>query len=237
MVSPSTDRSCSRRPSASRSRLEAHSTMWSPLLLLATGSCLLASATSAVVASGDPQSVTKSIVKNSLAEAATELETSTGNYENASLSKNLYDLTVELRSLNQLFKDYIMTLACPAPFRIVGSECFAFLLEDVAWEAARTKCLQMGADLAEPADLTQLRLYVGNRFPRKSARNFWIGGHSQDKIWNWLSGEPIDDRFWHTNEPSGNGECLGMFDGWEHPLTDFPCENERRAICEKQLGK
>ncbi|ROT70743.1 hypothetical protein C7M84_010963 [Penaeus vannamei] len=138
MVSPSTDRSCSRRPSASRSRLEAHSTMWSPLLLLATGSCLLASATSAVVASGDPQSVTKSIVKNSLAEAATELETSTGNYENA--------------------------LACPAPFRIVGSECFAFLLEDVAWEAARTKCLQMGADLAEPADLTQLRLYVGNRF-------------------------------------------------------------------------
>ncbi|XP_063588752.1 type-2 ice-structuring protein-like [Penaeus indicus] len=211
--------------------------MWSPLLFLAAGSCLLSLTTPAIVSSADPQTVTKNIVKNSLPEQATELETTPGNLQNASLSKNLYDLTVELRTLNQLFRNYITTLSCPAPFHMLGSECFAFLLDDMPWETARTKCLQMGADLAEPADLTQLRLYVGNRFPRKSARNFWIGGHSQDKIWSWLSGESIDDRFWHTNEPSGNGECLGMFDGWEEPLTDFPCENERRAVCEKPLVK
>ncbi|XP_042869280.1 C-type lectin domain family 6 member A-like isoform X2 [Penaeus japonicus] len=215
--------------------------MWpTALVFLAAGSCLLASATPAIREGSDPQTladITKNALKNPQPEQGSEDNAISGADHVGPIGEHLFNLTVELRSLNKLFKSYLTTLTCPAPFHMLGSECFAFLLEDMPWEAARRKCLEMGADLAEPSDLTQLRLYVGNRFPRKSSRNFWIGGHSQNKVWSWLSGEAINERFWHTNEPSGNGECLGMFDGWENPLTDFPCENERRAVCERPLGK
>lgn len=160
-----------------------------------------------------------------------------GNAGVATGGVSLGNLTAEIRSLNQLFRTYLRKMSCTSPFRLVGQECFSFILEDMTWEGARQKCLELGADLASPRDITELRLYVGSRYPRKSRRNFWIGGWSQNKDWQWLSGDPIDDRYWYTNEPSGNGECLAMFDGWENPFTDFPCDNERRAICQLNLGK
>lgn len=149
----------------------------------------------------------------------------------------LASIVAELKSLNAIFKEHLSTLSCPPPFIQLGSECFAVNLEDLPWEEARANCLRMGADLAQPSDLNQLKVYLGQRYPRKSQRNFWIGGVNREKVWQWLSGDLIGNTMWHTNEPSGNGVCLGMFDGWEFPLTDFPCENARRSVCERPISK
>lgn len=147
----------------------------------------------------------------------------------------LMEILNELKEMNQNFKTHLALLSCPPPFIKLGDECFNVILEDVSWEEARSKCLRMGADLAAPNDINRLKVYVGERYHRKNMRNFWIGGKNEEKVWRWLSGERIEESLWHTNEPSGNGECLAMFDGWDNPLTDFPCENERRAICERTL--
>ncbi|KAG7171439.1 C-type lectin domain family 1 member B-like [Homarus americanus] len=149
----------------------------------------------------------------------------------------MVEITTELKTLNAMMKRYLPLLVCSPPFVQVGSDCISVILVDASWEANRQKCLSMGADLAQPDDLTLLRHYVGTRYPRKNHRNFWIGGVNREKVWQWLSGDLINPNDWHTNEPSGNGQCVGLFDGWEHPLTDFPCENERRAICERPMSK
>lgn len=140
----------------------------------------------------------------------------------------------ELKTLNTAFGGYFKKLACPDPFIPIGDECFNFLLEDLPWEDAKQRCGTLGAALAEPKNITEVRLYINVNFPRKSRRNFWIGGVNNNKVWEWLSGTPLPNDLWYTNEPSGNGECLAMFDGWDRPLTDFPCENPRRAVCEKR---
>lgn len=145
----------------------------------------------------------------------------------------LQQILDELKNLNGNFKEHLITLSCPPPFVMIGNDCYNVLLEDMTWEDARTACLRMGSDLAQPSNITALKEYVGHRYPRKNRRNFWIGGAYQEKEWKWLSGDLLEDGFWHINEPSGNGNCLAMFDGWENPFTDFPCDNERRAICKR----
>ncbi|KAK7084385.1 hypothetical protein SK128_007778 [Halocaridina rubra] len=146
----------------------------------------------------------------------------------------LEEVLNEVRKMNNLFKIHLPKLSCPPPFFTFGSECLYVIREDMSWEDARSRCQNMGADLVVPNNIQELKLFVGNRYPRKNTRNFWIGGKINDKVWQWLSGSLVDERLWHTNEPSGNGDCLAMFDGWQNPLTDFPCENERRAICERE---
>lgn len=141
----------------------------------------------------------------------------------------------ELNSLNNNFKTFFQSAMCPEPFIKLGEECFNFQLEDLSWGESRQRCLRIGGDLAIPRNLTEVRLFIGRNFPRKKARNFWLGGIENNKNWEWLSGEPVDPNLWYTNEPSGNGDCLAMFDGWTRPLSDFPCENARRAICERVM--
>ncbi|XP_045139253.1 C-type lectin domain family 4 member M-like [Portunus trituberculatus] len=138
----------------------------------------------------------------------------------------------EIKSLNFNFKKYFQSVACPEPFMNLGDECFSFQLEDKTWADSRQKCLEIGGDLAIPKNLTEVRLFINANFPRKNRRNFWLGGIENNKAWEWLSGDAVHPALWYTNEPSGNGDCLAMFDGWERPLSDFPCENERRSICE-----
>lgn len=138
----------------------------------------------------------------------------------------------ELKSLNFNFKKYFHSTACPEPFMNLGEECFSFQLEDKSWADSRQRCLEIGGDLAIPKNLTEVRLFINSNFPRKNRRNFWLGGIENNKTWEWLSGEPVHPALWYTNEPSGNGDCLAMFDGWERVLSDFPCENERRSVCE-----
>ncbi|XP_068208278.1 uncharacterized protein [Palaemon carinicauda] len=139
----------------------------------------------------------------------------------------------ELKDLNRNFQKHLTASSCPPPFVTLGEDCYNIILEDMTWEGARNACLHMGADLAQPSNVKELKEYVGLRYPRKGRRNFWIGGIYSEKVWQWLSGDLIDDSHWHVNEPSGNGACLAMFDGWENPFSDFPCENERRAICKR----
>lgn len=160
---------------------------------------------------------------------------SKGNHTTATSGSVLQDILNELKSLNSHFKRHFASLSCPPPFVMLGSDCYNVILEDLSWADARNKCLSMGADLAQPSNITELKVYVGHRYPRKGRRNFWIGGVYREKIWQWLSGDLLEEGYWHTNEPSGNGECLALFDGWENPFTDFPCENERRSICKREL--
>ncbi|XP_064078275.1 uncharacterized protein LOC135195756 [Macrobrachium nipponense] len=145
----------------------------------------------------------------------------------------LQQILDELKDLNGHFQSHLASLACPPPFVMIGQDCYNFILEDMTWANARNACLQIGADLAQPSNVTALKNFVGNRYPRKGRRNFWIGGIYSEKVWQWLSGDLVDDSHWHVNEPSGNGACLAMFDGWENPFSDFPCENERRSICKR----
>lgn len=154
---------------------------------------------------------------------------------NSGNNTQLEAILTEVKSLNDNFKKYFRSAACPEPFIDMGDECFNFQLEDLTWEQSRQRCLKLGGDLAIPKNLTEVRLYIGENFPRKNRRNFWLGGIENNKVWEWLSGDAVNPQLWYTNEPSGNGDCLAMFDGWEHPLSDFPCENERRAICERAI--
>jgi len=155
---------------------------------------------------------------------------------NAGNNTQLSEILSELKTLNTGFDQFFKKAKCPDPFVPVGEGCLNFQLEDLTWEESRQRCLRLGGDLAEPSNLTELRLYIGEHFPRKGRRNFWIGGVNNNKVWEWLSGSPVPPGYWYTNEPSGNGECLAMFDGWVHPLTDFPCENPRRAVCERKTN-
>ncbi|XP_050716050.1 type-2 ice-structuring protein-like [Eriocheir sinensis] len=154
---------------------------------------------------------------------------------NAGNNTQLEGIMTELKNLNDNFKVHFKSVACPEPFMPLGDECFNFQLEDLSWNASRTRCLKLGGELAIPKNLTQVRLFINQNFPRKNRRNFWLGAIENNKVWEWLSGDAVNPDLWYTNEPSGNGDCLAMFDGWEHPLSDFPCERERRAICERVM--
>lgn len=154
---------------------------------------------------------------------------------NSGNNTQLDNILKEIKGLNYNFKKYFQSVACPEPFINLGEECFNFQLEDLSWEESRQRCLQLGGDLAIPKNLTQVRLFIGENYPRKNRRNFWLGGIENNKVWEWLSGDAVHPTLWYTNEPSGNGDCLAMFDGWERVLSDFPCENQRRAICERVM--
>ncbi|KAK8405479.1 hypothetical protein O3P69_001808 [Scylla paramamosain] len=154
---------------------------------------------------------------------------------NSGNNTQLDAILTEIKGLNFNFKKYFHSVACPEPFMNLGDECFSFQLEDKTWAESHQRCLELGGDLAIPKNLTEVRLFINANFPRKNRRNFWLGGIENNKVWEWLSGDPVHPALWHTNEPSGNGDCLAMFDGWERPLSDFPCENERRSICERVM--
>jgi len=144
-------------------------------------------------------------------------------------------LVQELSTLNRLLQAQMEAMSCPPPFVMIGNECFFAQTEDMTWHDARVHCLSIGADLAAPTNLPQVREYITTRYPRKDTRNFWIGGTEVEGKFQWLNGRAINETHWYTNEPSGNGDCLAMFDGWEHPLTDFPCENQRRSLCQRAV--
>merc|ERR1712055_737329 len=131
--------------------------------------------------------------------------------------------------------------SCPEPFRMRGDECF-FVTEDgiepLNWDDSRQKCLDMGADLAQPQDMVDFVEYIKESY-NNSKSTIWLGATDREveQDWYWVSGEPVPPAMWEPwphNQPSGDGNCMEIH-WWPKTgfyMNDWHCHNKGHFACE-----
>jgi hypothetical protein len=123
---------------------------------------------------------------------------------------------------------------CPDGWTYLESTCFRFYSTALAWATARQRCVDLGGDLAYPANQAQHDLLW-----RMAGVAAWIGvdDSTSEGSWRTPGGQAISYSKWCTGEPNGvdNENCghLGLQSSgcWN----DSPCTGFNRPyICQKQ---
>ncbi|XP_042879150.1 galactose-specific lectin nattectin-like [Penaeus japonicus] len=125
-------------------------------------------------------------------------------------------------------------VTCPPPSVNIGQECFYLCSIKLRWNDARKFCLQMGADLAVPADVLALDAFV---FSKAKGYGVWIGGTDQEAegIWTFINGDAIQDGDWAATQPDnflGQEDCLEIRSYFNPPLNDYRCYRRQEFVCE-----
>ena len=111
------------------------------------------------------------------------------------------------------------------------------------WEAARTRCLNHTAYLAEPKTESENNKIKSLAESRLGNESFWLGaaGFEEDKgfVWNY-SRENVNSSFtdWAAGEPNndqGGEDCLEMKEEVSYQWNDAPCDQQKPFVC--QIGK
>ena len=123
---------------------------------------------------------------------------------------------------------------CPDGWTNLESRCFRFYPTAFDWETARQRCVDLGGDLAYPANQAQHDLLW-----RMAGVAAWIGvdDRTSEGSWRTPGGQSISYSKWCTGEPNGvdNENCghLGLQSSgcWN----DSPCTGFNRPyLCQKQ---
>ena len=89
----------------------------------------------------------------------------------------------------------------------------------------------------EGADLASVETPKENDFIRKMSGDsaIWLGGsdHKKERTWQWIDGTKWSFKNWFINEPSGDGDCMEMYKGWNGKWNDKPCHYKIHAVCKK----
>ena len=101
------------------------------------------------------------------------------------------------------------------------------------WEAARSRCVSLGGNLASIGSSEE------NDYIASLARGLvvWLGGHDKERenLWSWTDGTPwVSFQNWARGEPNnanGGEDCVEM--GRVASWNDGTCQDEKAFICEK----
>ncbi|XP_047484415.1 type-2 ice-structuring protein-like [Penaeus chinensis] len=141
-------------------------------------------------------------------------------------------------------------VSCPGNFKKIGNTCLYLAKEtDVAWEAARVFCQDLGGDLAvfrDASAFAEVLKYVKSSVAVK-ATTVWVGGsdHIEEGGWRWVSGEdmPRGTPFWgdynYVREPAqGTGaNCAALHGPDGFLIHDGVCQNKYKPLCQINFNK
>ncbi|CAL4213221.1 unnamed protein product, partial [Meganyctiphanes norvegica] len=158
--------------------------------------------------------------------------------ENCLLFMTQYDPSLNDNSCYRS-QSFICELKEDDPFFSLGNEKFLVVEEWKTWDEARTSCINLGGDLAEPKDLELLKTHLSEHDQIDS--DYWIGGSDSENegSWKWISGATVNTSLWIDGEPDGDEieNCLDFQPLEDPPLNDYECEETQYYICEKTEGK
>lgn len=128
--------------------------------------------------------------------------------------------------------------SCPAPFKQAGLDCYYLGTEErKGWHDARRHCRSLRGDLASPKDLARLRNFLTNTPNRPEY--VWVGGTMMSEgSWVWtsgaMSGQSIDmsKETWNDGVPSGDGICMGLYEGGSYRAYDYNCDEKDFFVCQ-----
>ncbi|KAK3096556.1 hypothetical protein FSP39_001282 [Pinctada imbricata] len=109
-----------------------------------------------------------------------------------------------------------------------------FSREKLSWSDSQSFCRMFNAFLIHSID-EQMNDYLKKKLKQFSG-DHWIGGLriSKTGIWNTTNGEEfITWSDWADGEPTGNGECIQMWQYVRFSWDDDHCETKKKFICMK----
>jgi hypothetical protein len=89
-----------------------------------------------------------------------------------------------------------------------GGHRYQFVPERISWDEARAKAEKIGGHLATLTTAEENE-WAGHAFLRHLPgmyANILLGGYRQGKDWQWVTGEPFKQTFWHPGEPNAPGD-------------------------------
>lgn len=114
---------------------------------------------------------------------------------------------------------------------VVSEPTYQVIIEDVTWEQARDKCVELGGHLAtikSDAELSNIIELV----EQAGASFVWLGAYrADDGQWYYVTGEDMTYGVWDTNEPSaydGDGTAENCLLMWNSKTRNIWCFNDTR---------
>lgn len=108
---------------------------------------------------------------------------------------------------------------------------YQVILEDLTWEEASNKCVELGGHLATVKNDAQLE-EIKALAEQSGARYFWLGGYrGANDEWYYVTGEKMTYAVWDTDEPSAydtDGTEENYLLMWHSITRDIWCFNDAR---------
>ena len=61
----------------------------------------------------------------------------------------------------------------------------------------------------------------------------WIGLYENSGTWTWTDNSALDYTRWNPSEPSGDGDCVHLWNDYSYNFNDKECTAEMYPICDK----
>ncbi|XP_039628379.1 C-type lectin domain family 17, member A-like [Polypterus senegalus] len=137
------------------------------------------------------------------------------------------DMSSKIRKVESDLKD----VAASNHWRDFDGHKYYFSTKMNSWEFARNACANVSSYLVViTSDLE--KAFISSHILDKS----WVGLNDLDKesVWKWITGQPMDKRFWEPGEPNnaGNEDCGELMKNGR--INDIPCAEQRLWVCEKE---
>ena len=118
------------------------------------------------------------------------------------------------------------------PWQAFGNSCYLFVEQWLNWNAARSHCLKMDADLVSLTTEDEINFICSRA--KNLGWGFWIGLRYSSSTWTWSNGEKVNITKWGEKEPTNLrykqcGEIVKKSKRWDNKK----CDRKRALICEK----
>ncbi|CAL4217087.1 unnamed protein product [Meganyctiphanes norvegica] len=143
------------------------------------------------------------------------------------------------------FQGYsLITVECPSTFTMIGSQCLKVALGSIwegwTWHQARDQCKQLGANLAQLEDTTDLLDHITSL--GKGDWRFWVGAEwvNREKGFRWIKSDKNVSN-WEDAKPNNGVLLNNMFirdehcveiQAWNGRYNDEVCKTLRSYVCE-----
>ena len=117
---------------------------------------------------------------------------------------------------------------CPHSWIYFKSKCYKLLDGTYNWDEANSNCWKHGGHLASVQSSKENDFI----YKLKGDAATWIGG-KKHKTWKWNDGAKWSYTNWNPSEPSGDGNCIEIYRGWNGKWNDKPCHYKIHAICKR----
>ena len=136
-----------------------------------------------------------------------------------------------------------LSTECPEGFIRRGSHgdkfCYKFVQERLDWEAARTRCLNHTAYLAEPKTEVEINNIKALGQSCAGGDSFWLGASDSEEHsgFTWShSGENVNSSLtdWSSGQPNYRDihNCIEVWDEDNYLWNDADCDDKKRFVCQ-----
>ena len=147
------------------------------------------------------------------------------------LEKKQESLDAEIKCMQKMsnFEELITKL-------VSAVRAFPYIVfqTSVTWSEADDFCKKIGQNLVSFRDESQWQEVINSIDTTCTVElGTWTAGRKSGGIWVWNeTNVEIDSALWGGREPSGDGDCVALFDLHQHRLNDAPCNHKQCFMCE-----